>query len=124
MIDDNVIISLHFADLFSSHTSSSFSPSLSDGIATPNSLIHDNESSVVTTNGTSPAVKTVTTQLVNSGHRGHHRRIKNNNNNNNDVGKTTTDKDGKGDGNYNCPFCDKSFPRLGYLKKHEQVSYY
>lgn len=24
---------------------------------------------------------------------------------------------------YQCQFCDKSFPRLGYLKKHEQVSY-
>lgn len=23
---------------------------------------------------------------------------------------------------YQCQFCDKSFPRLGYLKKHEQVS--
>lgn len=23
---------------------------------------------------------------------------------------------------YKCQFCDKSFPRLGYLKKHEQVS--
>lgn len=23
---------------------------------------------------------------------------------------------------YPCQFCDKSFPRLGYLKKHEQVS--
>lgn len=26
------------------------------------------------------------------------------------------------DGSYQCQFCDKSFPRLGYLKKHEQVS--
>lgn len=25
------------------------------------------------------------------------------------------------DGSYQCQFCDKSFPRLGYLKKHEQV---
>ena len=25
------------------------------------------------------------------------------------------------DGCYQCQFCDKSFPRLGYLKKHEQV---
>lgn len=23
---------------------------------------------------------------------------------------------------YKCQFCEKSFPRLGYLKKHEQVS--
>jgi hypothetical protein len=28
------------------------------------------------------------------------------------------------DGSYQCPFCDKSFPRLGYLKKHEQVSFF
>jgi protein-disulfide isomerase len=28
----------------------------------------------------------------------------------------------KGTSNYNCQFCEKSFPRLGYLKKHEQVS--
>lgn len=27
-----------------------------------------------------------------------------------------------GEGSYHCQFCDKSFPRLGYLKKHEQVS--
>lgn len=26
------------------------------------------------------------------------------------------------DGSYQCQFCEKSFPRLGYLKKHEQVS--
>lgn len=25
------------------------------------------------------------------------------------------------DGSYHCQFCDKTFPRLGYLKKHEQV---
>lgn len=27
-----------------------------------------------------------------------------------------------GDGSYKCQFCKKVFPRLGYLKKHEQVS--
>lgn len=31
---------------------------------------------------------------------------------------------GISDGSYQCQFCDKSFPRLGYLKKHEQVSMY
>ncbi|XP_055905299.1 zinc finger protein 423 homolog isoform X2 [Eupeodes corollae] len=30
--------------------------------------------------------------------------------------KSATDRDGS----YQCQFCDKSFPRLGYLKKHEQ----
>lgn len=34
--------------------------------------------------------------------------------------KTKIGKDGLA--NYQCQFCDKSFPRLGYLKKHEQVS--
>lgn len=29
----------------------------------------------------------------------------------------------KGASSYKCQFCEKSFPRLGYLKKHEQVSY-
>lgn len=28
----------------------------------------------------------------------------------------------KGTSSYKCQFCEKSFPRLGYLKKHEQVS--
>lgn len=28
----------------------------------------------------------------------------------------------KGVSSYKCQFCEKSFPRLGYLKKHEQVS--
>lgn len=26
------------------------------------------------------------------------------------------------DGSYHCQFCEKTFPRLGYLKKHEQVN--
>lgn len=26
------------------------------------------------------------------------------------------------EGSYQCTFCEKNFPRLGYLKKHEQVS--
>ena len=27
------------------------------------------------------------------------------------------------DGSYSCQFCSKTFPRLGYLKKHEQVRF-
>ncbi|XP_067629226.1 zinc finger protein 423 homolog isoform X2 [Eurosta solidaginis] len=36
--------------------------------------------------------------------------------------KLTSDgiKGRSADGSYQCQFCDKSFPRLGYLKKHEQ----
>jgi len=28
----------------------------------------------------------------------------------------------RGDGSYQCQFCEKTFPRLGYLKHHVQVS--
>lgn len=41
------------------------------------------------------------------------------------IKKEKKDKLGKfkgGISSYKCQFCDKSFPRLGYLKKHEQVS--
>lgn len=40
------------------------------------------------------------------------------------IKKQKKDKSGKfkGASSYKCQFCDKSFPRLGYLKKHEQVS--
>lgn len=40
------------------------------------------------------------------------------------IKKEKKDKSGKfkGASSYKCQFCDKSFPRLGYLKKHEQVS--
>lgn len=41
------------------------------------------------------------------------------------VKKEKKEKIGKFKGaasSYKCQFCDKSFPRLGYLKKHEQVS--
>lgn len=39
------------------------------------------------------------------------------------IKKDKRDKSGKfkGSSSYKCQFCEKSFPRLGYLKKHEQV---
>lgn len=37
---------------------------------------------------------------------------------------TTNNNNNNVEGSYHCQFCDKSFPRLGYLKKHEQVSDY
>lgn len=104
-----------FSDVYSSHTSSSFSPSLSDGVATPNSLIQDTENN---------------------------HRLREDDDDENEAeqqtrlkkikydpeqaenGKCETTSNGiqsNGDGTYHCQFCDKSFPRLGYLKKHEQV---
>lgn len=39
-----------------------------------------------------------------------------------DVKKEKKDKSKFKSNSYKCQFCEKSFPRLGYLKKHEQVS--
>lgn len=36
--------------------------------------------------------------------------------------KLATRLPANGEGSYKCQFCKKVFPRLGYLKKHEQVS--
>lgn len=35
--------------------------------------------------------------------------------------KLTSQINANGEGSYKCQFCKKVFPRLGYLKKHEQV---
>jgi hypothetical protein len=40
----------------------------------------------------------------------------------NTMKKDKKDKNKFKNCSYKCQFCDKSFPRLGYLKKHEQVS--
>lgn len=153
-----------FADIYSSHTSLSFSPSLSEGAATPNSLTpHDtsvnennnaaNENSTNFNNNKShhqlatnemeisATLKTSEAHAIDGGgddkmkmaksagipsltpsagtiafastHKtskinGKSKLVSNAGNNN-------------GEGSYHCQFCDKSFPRLGYLKKHEQV---
>lgn len=38
------------------------------------------------------------------------------------IKKDRKDKSKFKSNSYKCQFCEKSFPRLGYLKKHEQVS--
>lgn len=110
-----------FADIYSSHTSSSFSPSPSDGgAATPNSLennrLNDNASSVSTItaedNGRS-VLKKGRIEPTGKGGTGH---TKSTDNGKNGVHHAN------GEGTYHCQFCEKSFPRLGYLKKHEQVN--
>lgn len=165
------IINFSFlTDIYSSHTSLSFSPSLSEGAATPNSLTpHDtnvnennNASSENSTNFNnnkshhqlttnekehSATLKTIESQTATTDAAGGNEKIK--------MAKSagipssltpnagtiafasthhkTSKINGKsklvsnaannnGEGSYHCQFCDKSFPRLGYLKKHEQVS--
>lgn len=111
----------------------SFSPSLSEGAATPNSVInHDGVIENNHLNGNKPMVEH--TGMVN-GHAGivvrpdgqhgqqkiakptpatlmHKMRPKK---------KVGSVANGNQEGSYKCPFCTKVFPRLGYLKKHEQV---
>lgn len=100
-------------DVFSSQTSSSFSPSLSDGITTPHSLTQDNENQTATDNGSANKVEN-----HQSTGNGNIKSIAN-------EGRVLSNRSSKmkigSDGSYHCQFCDKTFPRLGYLKKHEQV---
>lgn len=138
------------ADIYSSHTSSSFSPSPSDGAATPNSLIHDRENNRLNDNTiTDENECSVKKSKVSENH---HQLKKGDSNycakdkntkigsggggdengvvggkgtdGNGGIGNGTTAPHQNGEGTYHCQFCDKSFPRLGYLKKHEQVGTY
>lgn len=121
-----------FADIYSSHTSSSFSPSPSDGgAATPNSLILDRENNRLNDNASS--VSTITTE-DNANGRSVLKKARIEPSGKGGVSgtahaKSTGGDNGKngvhhanGEGTYHCQFCEKSFPRLGYLKKHEQVN--
>lgn len=99
-INNNWLIIQFLSDIFSSHTSSSFSPSLSDDIGTPNST------------DLNIKIETDLNQEKNQ------EKCENGKN----VEKTKQDGTRNGEGSYHCQFCDKTFPRLGYLKKHEQVS--
>lgn len=134
---------LIFADIYSSHTSSSFSPSPSDGAATPNSLIHDrennrlNDNTITDENECSVKKSKVSEHQLKKGDKNYcakekHTKIggggggeengKGTTDGNGGIGNGTTVPHQNGEGTYHCQFCDKSFPRLGYLKKHEQVS--
>lgn len=87
------------AELYSSHTSSSFPAS--EGFATPNSYTNDLDMKEKTMENDEKSDK-ISSKMDKS---------------------NKGSKNGK-DGCYQCQFCDKKFPRLGYLKKHEQVSDY
>uniref|UniRef100_A0A182S959 C2H2-type domain-containing protein n=1 Tax=Anopheles maculatus TaxID=74869 RepID=A0A182S959_9DIPT len=140
--------------LYSSHTSSSFSPSISDGMTTPNSITNDtNDGSLLalgstdekpfrqgsnhhmhprhhhlhhrrtgagggghsssTKEGGKSTLKHHHHQLNNNSSSHNHNNTNNNNHGSNSKGLNST---------YHCQFCEKTFPRLGYLKKHEQLS--
>ncbi|XP_055629816.1 zinc finger protein 423 homolog isoform X2 [Toxorhynchites rutilus septentrionalis] len=109
-------------ELYSSHTSSSFSPSISDGMTTPNSITNDADARLLLANGDSSAVVVGTGAGPTAGAKCRsERRYRTDNNNKIIKNNNHTNSHSKNnDGTYRCQFCDKTFPRLGYLKKHEQ----
>ncbi|XP_032596943.2 zinc finger protein 423 homolog isoform X2 [Drosophila grimshawi] len=159
-------------DMYSTHTSSSYSPSISDGTLTPNSVqqqqlpkaaAEDNHSEESKANGEGPAAEqqdlAKPKRPAHLHHHHHHHyhhqqalKIANKLRKINKEAKLATagaahgtgaaagaaggggggvaaskfDKltgesiKSRGDGSYQCQFCDKSFPRLGYLKHHVQ----
>ncbi|XP_035790632.1 zinc finger protein 423 homolog isoform X2 [Anopheles albimanus] len=151
-------------ELYSPHTSSSFSPSMSDGMATPNSLTNETQDGIGgalldSVGEKASAFRPGSTPHSHHHHhhhlhhhgrhlhyrrsvagkegkasRAHHHHHNNNNssshNHNNQHGtgaggggggnNHTNSNSKNADGTYHCQFCDKTFPRLGYLKKHEQ----
>ncbi|KAH8337914.1 hypothetical protein KR067_009423, partial [Drosophila pandora] len=159
--DDEELQSLDsfYSDMYSTHTSSSYSPSISDGTMTPNShhlpgapaslpgqdQDHPREGS--TNGGLDGEVDLVKPKRLPHFHHHHHHhyhhqqalKIANKLRKINKEAKmgalggagaggagSKFDKltgegiKSRGDGSYQCQFCEKSFPRLGYLKHHVQ----
>ncbi|XP_049547208.1 zinc finger protein 423 homolog [Anopheles darlingi] len=125
---------LGVGELYSPHTSSSFSPSMSDGMATPNSLTNETQDGIsgagtlLDVAGEKPsAFRPGSTPHSHSHHHHHHHHLHHHGRHLHyrrsvagKEGKHTNSNSKNADGTYHCQFCDKTFPRLGYLKKHEQ----
>lgn len=120
--------------MYSSQTSSCLSPTQSEDISTPSSLPVDPESQQILDGENSVMTEKDQETHLDAKRRKLHREF--DNVEPSDKVKLLADaKPGNekghhqwsahqrnGQGSYHCQFCDKSFPRLGYLKKHEQVS--
>ncbi|XP_033234240.1 zinc finger protein 423 homolog isoform X1 [Drosophila pseudoobscura] len=160
--DDEELQSLDsfYSDMYSTHTSSSYSPSISDGTLTPNShhlaatsASAGQEDPHLTAEGKSNGIpgeepaKPKRQPHFHHHHHYHHQqalKIANKLRKINKEAKMAAaggalagtgagggaaakfDKltgegiKSRGDGSYQCQFCDKTFPRLGYLKHHVQ----
>ncbi|KAH8284763.1 hypothetical protein KR054_000703, partial [Drosophila jambulina] len=164
--DDEELQSLDsfYSDMYSTHTSSSYSPSISDGTMTPNSHHlpgaptsagasgqedhqHHHHSEGKLNGGPDNEELVKPKRLPHFHHHHHHHyhhqqalKIANKLRKINKEAKMGAGGGGagsggagskfdkltgegikaRGDGSYQCQFCDKSFPRLGYLKHHVQ----
>lgn len=137
MLNTNIIIIILFlsSESYSTHTSCSFSPSIADSdngcIATPNSSVNESVGDTkhptekmndVKSGGVDDNSAENKNNNINSHHhRHHHHHSHHHKNSCNKTGKSSSTSTNH-TGTYNCQFCDKTFPRLGYLKKHEQVN--
>lgn len=104
------------SDIYLSQTSSSFSPSLSEGATTPNSIIHDTENNRLNGDNVDEDANERPIKKLKVEEKKGEKYVTT-------VGKEQNTTNGGAEGTYHCQFCDKSFPRLGYLKKHEQVRF-
>lgn len=122
------------SESYSTHTSCSFSPSIADsdngGVATPNSSVNEAPGDTKHPTETNKSGDdNGTEQHANKNnsdtrHHHHHPHTHHHHHHKNGCSKTSKSSSTVANhtGTYNCQFCDKTFPRLGYLKKHEQVN--